>query len=181
MNFSHGALRRSWLIIAVPLLTALAMARPLTLRGFLLNVPTLVSVGIVAGVLVAIMLPLLAGKSRAILDHLSATRVVTAPTWRPANIQLLSERGVDPILRRQVLVVLSLMALWCVVYWLVTTNPVVSADRGEFDTSRQCSYIRAESGVIRAADVTTQWRASWATMTRTARRRRRPSILRTAT
>jgi uncharacterized RDD family membrane protein YckC len=125
MDFCHGALRRSWLILAVPLLTALAMARPLSLRGFLLNVPTLVSVGIVTGVMVAIMLPLLAGKSRAIHDQLSATRVVTAPAWRSANIQLLSERGVDPIVRRQVLVVLSLMALWCVVYWGVATNPGV--------------------------------------------------------
>ena len=67
--------------------------------------------------LLAAVVPLLAGKGRAMHDYFSATKVVSASAWRPPNIQLLAERGSDPTVRRQVLGVLVLMVAWCVACW----------------------------------------------------------------
>jgi uncharacterized RDD family membrane protein YckC len=119
MDFAHGALRRSWPFIAVPLVVALGLARPISLRGFLLNVPTVMSVALIAVTMVAAMIPLFAGQSRALHDRLSGTRVVTTSRWQMPDIQLRTEDGIDPVVGRQVLAVAVLMLAWSLIYWWV--------------------------------------------------------------
>jgi uncharacterized RDD family membrane protein YckC len=97
-GFGRGVLLRSWLLALAPILTALALSRPLRARVFFAQLMTsgpLLAAGLALLALVAGIA--LARDGQAWFDRLARTRVVAAERWPLADILMGKSDGDDPL------------------------------------------------------------------------------------
>jgi uncharacterized RDD family membrane protein YckC len=103
VDFQRGVVRRTWLLAALPLLSAAVRARPFSARSFFLAIPhwtTAVAALLVLAVAVASALR--DPERRGVHDRIAGTKVVDAEPFALPTVQL-GMAGLDPVVLRRLL------------------------------------------------------------------------------